>query len=339
MNGARLLTALGLAAVAGLAMFVGQGASAPRSKAPLRVGLIGLPGNGGQLATYPVAGLRRAVRELGIQGTVLTPPAKEGFAPSLASFGRQGYDLVFSLTFQQAYDAVRAATRFTHTRFVLVDVSTKELEARPHNVLGLVFQEQQVGYLVGYLAALMEDRRSGRHIVSTVGGIKFPPVDRFIAGFQAGARKADPKITLLNAYSDDFADPARCKRVAEGQIAQGSGVVFQVAGTCGLGALDAAREHHVWGIGVDGDQSLLGPHILTSAVKRWDAAIFETVRALKDGTLPWSGTRFLTLENGALALGKVSPRVPRAYVVRVEKIRRDIIAGRIKNIPGTPLVA
>ena len=196
-----------------------------------------------------------------------------------------------------------------------------------------------MGYLVGYLAALMEDRRSGRHIVSTVGGIKFPPVDRFIAGFQAGARKADPKITLLNAYSDDFADPARCKRVAEGQIAQGSGVVFQVAGTCGLGALDAAREHHVWGIGVDGDQSLLGPHILTSAVKRWDAAIFETVRALKDGTLPWSGTRFLTLENGALALGKVSPRVPRAYVVRVEKIRRDIIAGRIKNIPGTPLVA
>ncbi len=317
----------------GLTLFAGQATSTPRSKAPLRVGMVALPGNGGALTTYPIAGLRRAVRVLGIRGTVLTPPAKEGFAPSLTSLGRQGYDLVFALSLQEAYDTVRAAPRFPHTRFVLVDVSTAELEARPRNVLGLVFQEQQVGYLVGYLAALMEDRRPGRHIVSTVAGVKFPPVDRFIAGFQAGARRADPKITILNGYSDDFADPARCRRVAAGQIARGSGVVFQVAGACGLGALDAAREHHVWGIGVDADQSFLGPHILTSAVKRWDVAVFETVRDLQNGTLPSNGNRFLTLEHGALALGKISPEVPRSYLARVARIRRDIIAGKIRNIP------
>jgi len=325
----------GLATAGGAVTGTTHPASAARS-APLRVGIVVLPGNAGVLTSHPIVGLRRAVRELRIHGTVLTPTVKEGFAPSLASLARQGYDLVFLMGFQPVYDTLRVAPRFPRTRFALIDVSTQQIGARPANVLGLVFKDQEIGYLVGYLAGLMEHRRPGRHVVSTVGGIKIPPVDRFIAGFQAGARKADPKITLLNGYSNDFADPARCKRVAAGQIARGSGVVFQVAGSCGLGALDAAREHHVWGIGVDGDQSYLGPHILTSAVKRWDLAVFETIRALGHGTLPTHGDRFLTLDHGVLALGKVSPRVPRAYLARVEKIRRDIIAGRIRNIPEAP---
>ena len=316
--------------------FAATATSAPRSQVPLKVGMVVLGSNPGVVTTDPILGLRRAVKELGVHATVLTPTLKEGFAPSLTSLARQGYDLVFALALPQAYDTVRVATKFPRTRFVLVDVSTSELDRRPNNVLGLVFQEQQVGYLVGYLAALMEDRRAGRHVVSAVGGFKFPPVDRFIAGFQAGARKADPEITLLNDYSDDFADPARCKRVAAGQIARGSGVVFQVAGRCGLGALDAAREHHVWGIGVDADQSNLGPHILTSAIKRWDNAVYETIRSFEKGALPAHGDRLLTLEHGALALGKISVRVPRSYISRVDKIRRDIIAGKIKNIPSSP---
>ena len=112
--------------------------------------------------------------------------------------------------------------------------------------------------------------------------------------------------------------------------------MFQVAGRCGLGALDAAREHHVWGIGVDADQSNLGPHILTSAIKRWDNAVYETIRSFEKGALPAHGDRLLTLEHGALALGKISVRVPRSYISRVDKIRRDIIAGKIKNIPSSP---
>jgi basic membrane protein A and related proteins len=331
------IAALGVAALAGLAGIAVSASSGPAAKTPLRVGMVNLPSAGGLLPDDAIVGLRRAVRELGIRATVLTPTVKEGFAPSLTSLARQGDDLVFGVIGNEAYDMSRVAPKFPHTRFVLLDTSTRELERRPQNLLGVVFEEQQIGYLMGYLAALMEDRVPGRHVVSTVGGIKFPPVDRFIAGFQAGARKADPRITLLNGYSNDFADPARCKRVASGQIARGSGVVFQVAGSCGLGALAAAREHHVWGIGVDDDQSALGPYILTSAVKRFDVAVFETIRALQNKTLPLNGDTFLTLEHGALALGKVSPRVPRSYVARVEKIRRDIIAGRIRNIPTTPL--
>lgn len=317
------------------ATIIGAGQGSAASARILRVGMVVLPGTRGTLATSPIAGVRRAVRELGVQAIVLTPTVREGFAPSFTTLGREGYDLVFGLGFQMAPDAVRVAPQFPHTRFVLIDVSTQELAARPPNLLGLVFQEQQIGYLAGYLAALMEDRRTGRHVVSTVGGLAIPPVDRFIAGFRAGARRADPRIALLNNYSNDFADTARCKRVALGQIARGSGVVFQVAGGCGLGALAAARDKGVWGIGVDTDQSSLGPHILTSAIKRWDRVVFETIRSLGAGTLPSHGDRLLTLDHGELALGKVSPRVPRSYLSRLQSIRSQVIDGRIRDIPGS----
>src|SRR5439155_962359 len=135
------------------------------------------------------------------------------------------------------------------------------------------------GYLVGYLAGLEEKRRPGPDLVGSVGGEKQPPVDRFIAGYQAGAKAADPGIKVVNGYSQDFTDQAKCKQIALNQIEQGAGVVFQVAGACGLGALDAAKEKHVWGIGVDADQSFLGPHILTSAVKRVDAAVFLAIKS------------------------------------------------------------
>src|SRR5919201_5830214 len=121
------------------------------------------------------------------------------------------------------------------------------------------------------------------NIVSTVGGQKIPPVDHYIAGFQAGAKAANPKVKLLNDYSQSFTDPAPCKELALQQISSGSDIVFQVAGGCGLGALDAAKEKHVWGIGVDADQAYLGPHILTSAVKRVDSAVFDAIKSVADG--------------------------------------------------------
>src|SRR4029078_9068817 len=99
-------------------------------------------------------------------------------------------------------------------------------------------KEQEVGFLVGFLAG----KATKTNTVSSVGGQKIPPVDRFIAGFPAGAKAANPDVTVLNGYSQDFVDQAKCKEVALDQIAKKSDVIFQVAGGCGLGALDTAHE-------------------------------------------------------------------------------------------------
>ena len=106
-------------------------------------------------------------------------------------------------------------------------------------------------------------------------------MDRYIAGYYAGAKRASSKVTVTHSYSQDFVDQAKCKEQALNQIANGAGVVFQVAGQCGLGVLSAAKERGVFGIGVDADQGYLGPHVMTSATKKVDVAVYQTIEAAR----------------------------------------------------------
>jgi basic membrane protein A and related proteins len=280
-------------------------------------------------------GLLRAQKRLGVAGRVFQSNTAQDYIPNLAKFAQQGYDLVISVGFAQADAVSTVAKRFPKTSFAIIDVDATTLKGKPQNVLGLLFREQEVGYLAGYLAALVEKQKPGADVIGSVGGMKEPPVDRFIAGYQAGAEKADPGIKTLNGYSHDWVDQAKCKEVALNHIASGSTIEFQVAGGCGLGTLVAAKERHIWGIGVDADQSFLGPHVLTSAVKRVDEAVFLTVQDVKDGKFSGGRNSIFGLKQNGVGLGKISPKVPRSVVGRVEKIRADIAAGKIAGIPTT----
>src|SRR5258705_8242601 len=279
-------------------------------------------------------GLQRAQSELGIAQRVYQAKSTQEYVPNLSTFARQGYDLTIGVGFTEATAIDTVATNFPKSKFAIVDVDQTTEPHKPANLLGLLFKEQETGYLVGYLAGLEEKRRPGKDVIGSVGGQKQPPVDRFIAGYQAGAKAADPGITTLNGYSEDFADLAKCKQIALNQIEQGAGVIFQVAGGCGLGALDAAKEKGLWGIGVDADQSFLGPHILTSAVKRVDTAVFDAIKLVVDGKFKGGNITFGLKDNG-VAIGKISPKVPKSEVAKVMQIRDDIIAGTNKNIPTT----
>jgi basic membrane protein A len=161
-------------------------------------------------------------------------------------------------------------------------------------------------------------------VIGSVGGYKEPPVDRFIAGYQAGAKWAKPNVKTLNSYSSDWDDQAKCKELALSEIARGASVVFQVAGECGLGALSATKQQKVWGIGVDADQSFLGPHILTSALKRVDEAVFETIKSVVDDN--WKGGRNLTfgLADEGVGLGRISTMVPRKNLERLDEAKKQI---------------
>jgi basic membrane protein A len=305
-----------------------------QSGSQMKIGLVtdvgGLNDRGFNHLSY--VGLQRAQSELGIQQRVYQAKSTQEYVPNLSTFARQNYDLTIGVGFTEADAVDTAAHNFPKSRFAIVDVDQTQEPHKPPNLLGLLFREQETGYLVGYLAGLEEKRLPGKDVIGSVGGQKQPPVDRFIAGYQAGAKAADPGITVLNAYSEDFSDQAKCKQVALNQIEQGAGVIFQVAGGCGLGALDAAKEKHVWGIGVDADQSFLGPHILTSAVKRVDTAVFDAIKSVVDGKFKGGNIVFGLKQNG-VGIGKISPQVPKSEVAKVNQIRADIISGKIKNIP------
>ena len=305
-----------------------------QSGSQIKIGLVtdvgGLNDRGFNHLSY--VGLQRAQSELGIQQRVYQAKSTQEYVPNLSTFARQNYNLTIGVGFTEAEAIDTAAHNFPKSRFAIVDVDQTQEPHKPPNLLGLLFREQETGYLVGYLAGLEEKRLPGKDVIGLVGGQKQPPVDRFIAGYQAGAKAADPGITVLNADSEDFSDQAKCKQVALNQIEQGAGVIFQVAGGCGLGALDAAKEKHVWGIGVDADQSFLGPHILTSAVKRVDTAVFEAIKSVVDGKFKGGNIVFGLKQNG-VGIGKISPKVPKSEVAKVNQIRADIISGKIKNIP------
>src|SRR6185436_15374907 len=268
-------------------------------------------------------GMLQAQKRLGVSIRVAESRSPADYIPNLAAFARQGYDLVLGVGYTEIGAMGAVAKRFPKTRF-----ANGDLAGKPTNVLGLLFHEEQVGYLAGYLAGLETKRVPGRDVVSSVAGEKQPPVDRFIAGYQAGAKRANPRVTTVNGYSQDFNDQAKCKAIALNQIAAGSVAVFAVAGGCGLGALDAARERKVWGIGVDSDQAFLGAHILTSATKKVDRAVFLAIKSVADGRFH-GGNAVYGLQDGGVGLGKISPRVPKAEVAALNSIQAQIVAGKI----------
>jgi basic membrane protein A len=112
-------------------------------------------------------------------------------------------------------------------------------------------------------------------------------------------------------------------------------VIFQVAGQCGLGALSAAKEKNVRGIGVDADQSYLGDHVLTSALKKVDVAVFQTIQAVQDGTFSGGENTVFDVASGGVGLGKIASDVPPELVAEVNRVQADIAGGKIKNIPDT----
>jgi basic membrane protein A len=302
--------------------------------ADIRVGLVTDVGQLNDRGFNQLAyeGVQQAERELGVEPRVLESGSDAEYVPNMSQLAEDGYDVVIGVGFAQGDAVATVAPEFPETRFVIIDVDQSQLEGAPDNVVGLLFREEEVGYLAGYLAALVAERE-GSDTISSVGGMKEPPVDRFIAGYQAGAKEAVPGITTLNGYSQDWDDLAKCKEVALDQIQRGSSIVFQVAGGCGLGALDAAKEQGKWGIGVDADQSFLGPHILTSAQKKVDRAVFLTLQSVVDGS--WQGGRNLTfgLEEGGVGLGKVSDEVDPEDLEKVRDVERQVAGGEIADIP------
>ena len=331
MKGKRILLWLGVVALC--ALIVGATASAQRS-ATARVALVtdigGLNDKGFNHLSY--VGLLRAQRQLGIEPTVYHSNSQLDYLPNMTTMARKGFALTIAVGYTEATAVDTGATNFPKSKFAIVDVDQTQEPHKPKNLLGLLFREQETGYLVGYLAGLEAKRLPGPDVIGSVGGEKQPPVDRFIAGYQAGAKAADPGIKVLNGYSQDFTDQTKCKTVALNEIEQGAVVIFQVAGGCGLGALDAAKEKDVWGIGVDADQSFLGPHILTSAVKRVDTAVYLAIKSVVDGTFKGGNLVFGLKQNG-VGLGKISPKVPKSEIAAVDKVRAEIISGKIRNIP------
>src|SRR4051812_3926835 len=322
-------------------MIVGATASAQRS-ATVKVAVVtdigGLNDKGFNHLSY--VGLQRAQKQLKVGGKVYITNSANDRKPNLQVAAQSGYGLVVAVGVLFQFGPLDdVAPAFPNTKFLGIDVDYNGLTKKPPNVRGIQFKEQQAGYLVGYIAGLEIKRHpyKGKQIISGVGANKVPAITRFLAGYRAGAKKANKKVTVKIDYANDptFADQAKCKETTLNQIGAGSGIVFEAAGQCGLGGLSAAKQKHVWGIGVDADQSFLGPHILTSATKHVDRAVYEAIAAFKANPSGFKGgfNKNYNVKNGGVGYGKLSSRLSkhdRLYIsTRVNKISKLIAQGKI----------
>jgi basic membrane protein A len=280
-------------------------------------------------------GIRRAARRTGVRARVVAPTPQENLRDFLALTAQQKYDAVVlaGIGFDPAVLAV--ARRYPGIPFVVLDASRIEGTNPPPNVHGLVLQAREAAFLAGWLAAKLEQRRPGPDAVGVVGGWKLGPVTDFVDGFVAGAKRAAPHVKVLVDYADDFVDQAKCAALARRQIARGAGTVFNVAGACGLGAMWAAAQAGFWAVGVDSDQSVLGPHFLTSVLKSYEAGFVDVFEKVKSGKLRTGRDAVLTMRDGAAGLGRISPRVPRALVTQLRRLERRVITGKLRVPPPT----
>ena len=274
-------------------------------------------------------------KSLGIPTRVYQTKKESERIPNALAASRAGYNLIFGVGFLN-YTAINAvAPRYPDLMYAGVDQPYVLYAKKPKNATGIVFAEHEAGYLVGYLAALQLRSQGGPQVISAVGANNVPAIVKFISGYIQGAKKANPRIRVLANYANDptFSDQAKCKETALAQIENGSRAIFQVAGGCGLGALSAAKEAKIWGIGVDADQLYLGSHIMTSALKRVDVAVQDITRLASQGNLKSQRDYVYSLKNNGVGLGSVNKKVKKSFVAKTNAIGKQIGSGKIKVKP------
>jgi basic membrane protein A len=286
---------------------------------------------------FSIAGLDEAKDKLGVETRVYVSKTADDYQPNLTAASDDGNDLVIAVGFLLAPSVITVAKQYPDISYAGVDhyygppgdaECTKAGTCALPNTLGLQYPSQESGYLAGVVAALMT--KSGT--VSSVGGKKIPPVDNWIAGYQAAVKATKPGTKVLNAYSQDFEDLAKCKEIALDQIAHGSDVVFQVAGKCGLGAIDGACEKGKIAIGVDVDQSGVGDCVIVSALKPLQSSVFDIIKTFQDGGFKGGTNKFYGVAElpDAMLLTDFHGDVPQSVKDAVDTALAGLKDGSIK---------
>lgn len=314
---------------------------------PVSVGLVyDIGGRGDQsFNDAAAAGLDQASADFNIEASELEPSeGGENRGELLRLVSGEGVDLVFGVGFAFEEAMQSTAPDFPDVNYGFIDGFLEDLDA-DSNVVALGFAEHEGSFLVGAAAAL----KSENDHIGYIGGVEIPLIERFEAGFVAGAREVNPDIEIDITYISQppdfsgFTDPASGREIALGMFSGGADVVYHAAGGSGLGLFEAAKEHSessgskVWAIGVDSDQYLtadeaLQEYILTSMLKRVDVASYNAIYDVVNDTFE-PGTEVLGLaEDGVgFALDEYNEAlIPNDLLVELEVIRDMIVSGQLR---------
>jgi len=275
-----------------------------------------------------VVGLNVATAQIHGSKLLLLSNSSSDYAPNYTTAIGANADLIIAAGFLLGSTVQNFAQAHPGTKFAITDDPAAAVGGYK-NEMGITYKSNEAGCLAGVLAA-KEAQFRGHKVIGAVGGIKIPPVDIWIAGYKYCALKAVPGTQVLVTYSGNFgSDPSACATLAANEMAQNAQVIFQVAGGCGIAALQYAGTHGGWGIGVDSEEKNDAPNVLTSALKKTDRGV-ETI-ILKAFNHHWNGGHnvSLSLKNNGVGIGHIDASVPHAWIALMNQYKNNILNGSL----------
>ena len=298
------------------------------------------------------AGVTKAVADLGVDGKYLESKQQSDYQKNIQQFLDEKTDLIITVGFLLGVDTATAAKANPNTKFAIVDYSYPDcfgtaVEGKDcgsateiPNVLGLTFSTDQAAFLAGYAAAA--STKTGT--VGTFGGINIPTVTIFMKGFQAGVNyyntQKNANVKLLGwdtakndgLFTGNFDSTDDGKKFATNLMQEGADIIMPVAGPVGLGSAAVCQQtKKCMIVGVDTDWTVSAAEykdvVLTSVKKNMDVAVYDTIKAAKDGTFK-GGTYVGTLANNGVDLAPVTG-ASADLTAELAQIKADIISGKI----------
>jgi basic membrane protein A and related proteins len=290
------------------------------------------------------AGLAKAKTDLGVDYKVLESKEAADYEPNLTQLANAGYNPIFAVGFLMQDTVSKVSTATPDVTFGGID---EFFDPTIANVVGLNFKEQEAAYLAGYLAATLttmptvDPRINDKPLIGFVGGMPIPAVNRFQAGYIAGAKAANPAVEVKSIFTGSFTDQQKGLEAGKALIEQGCDIVFAAAGETGLGTAKACQEGNALFIGVDADQFQtipgIGDTIITSAVKRVDTAVFDAIKKAKEGTLKGGQNAVYGLKEDGVGLAPYhdwDSKIPADVKSKVDAAKQAVIDGTV-TVPET----
>jgi basic membrane protein A len=268
-------------------------------------------------------GFKRAEQELGVEIKVVEPGSVADYQTQLRSVADEGYKLVVGLGSDMLDPIKEVAPEYPDTNFGVVNINP-DLP----NVATAQFKDHEGSFLAGALAGLMTKTNT----IGFLGGMDIPNIQRFLVGYEEGAKYVNPDIKVLTSFAGAWDDPALGKEFAFDLYNQGADIIFAAAGNTGSGVIEAAEETGNYAVGVDSDQDYIAPgYVLSSMVKRVDNAMYDFIKKTVDGTFV-PGITFYGLKEGGVGISELKytkDKIPAEYLTKLDELKDDIINGKI----------
>jgi len=286
---------------------------------------------------FAYTGMKKAADEFKLKTSFIETQQPTDYDKNIEQFINEGYDVVITVGFMLGDATKRMAEKHPDKKFVIVDFA---YDPPLPNVVGLVFAENQSGFMAGALAGLM----TRSNVIGMVAGMEIPPVIKFRKGYEAGAKHVNPECEVLGVYIDSFTDPARGKTAALSQIEEGADIIFGAGGLTGTGGIQGAAGEGAWVIGVDQDEyytSFKGgkfkgaDRIISSAMKRVDNAVYQALEMVVKDRFK-GGVKVFDITNAGIGLApfhEAESQIPADVKTKLKGIAADLKIGKIKA-PG-----